>query len=132
LTLDSTDTSGDAGPVKGGGAVNDAQEYQDVYAICDHMPGKERELRVGLTVVCRTAGWTVTLEPTAGNTGINQFMLHLDLTVTPPDPDAGVPEVITPVSTEWRQAPPALEYQQVTFHRSDAEPPPTIDVVHTE
>jgi hypothetical protein len=112
--------------------VNDAQEYQDVYATCNHMPGAERALRVGLTVICPTTGWSVKLEPTAGNTGINQFMLHLDLTVTPPEPGTGVEDVITPVSREWKQAPPALEYEQVTFHRSDAEPPPTMKVDHTQ
>jgi hypothetical protein len=107
-----------------------ADEYRDFYAICDHMPGKDRVLRVGGTVICPTTGWSARLEPTEGNTGINQFMLHLDLVVTPPAPDTPVIEVRTPESAEWRQSPPALEYTDVEFHRSDADPPPTIKVEH--
>jgi hypothetical protein len=33
---------------------------------------------------------------------------------------------------EWREEPPAAEYEQVEFHRSDGTPPPTIDVEHTQ
>ena len=60
-------------------------------------------------------------------------MLHLDLVVTPPPPDEPVRDVITPVAVEeWSEEPPAFEYKQVTFHRSDSDPPPTIDVDHPD
>jgi len=59
-------------------------------------------------------------------------MLHLDLTVTPPPSGTPVEEVITPVSREWKQAPPALEYKEVSFHRSDADAPPPMKVEHPE
>lgn len=111
--------------------MNDA-EYQDFYAICDHMPEADRVLRVGGAVICPTTGWSAGLGPTAGNTGINQFLLQLDLVVTPPAPGTAVEDRLTPVQFEWRESPPAIEYQEVEFHRDDTAPPPTIKVEHVE
>jgi hypothetical protein len=107
------------------------EEYQDFYAICDHMPGAERVLRVGGKVMCPETGWSAHLEPTQGNTGINPLLLHLDLVLT--RPKGGAAEVMTLVDIdEWRQQPPAHEYEQVEFHRSDAKPPPIISVEHPQ
>jgi hypothetical protein len=89
------------------------EEYQDFYAICDHMPGAERVLRVGGKVMCPETGWSA----------------HLVLT----RPKGGAAEVMTLVDIdEWRQQPPAHEYEQVEFHRSDAKPPPIISVEHPQ
>jgi hypothetical protein len=111
--------------------MNDTEErYRGWYAICDHMPGKERDIRVGGEVWCPAAGWSAELTPTMGNTGINEFMLHLDLVVTPPSPEQGARAVVTWVPVEWRAKSPTIEYQQVKIHRADASAPPTLDVDH--
>jgi hypothetical protein len=111
--------------------MNSAQEaYENWFAICNHMPGREPAIRVGGTVICPTTGWSVQLKQTEGNTGINPLMLHLDLIVTPPPPGTPVQEVLTPEEVEWREAPPALEYEEVEFRRSDSDPPPIMKVDH--
>jgi len=71
----------------------------DWTAYHDRMPGKPPILRVDGTCQFRTDGCTATLKPRAGNTGINQFMLALDLVVT--FPDSGAAEVITDVPVHW-------------------------------
>ena len=81
--------------------------------------------------MCPEAGWSAHLEPTRGNTGFNPLLLHLDLVLTPPK--GGAAKVMTlVVIDEWRQQPPVREYEQVEFHRSDAKPPPIIDVDHPQ
>jgi hypothetical protein len=108
------------------------QAYEGFYANCDHMPGAERVLRVGGTVVFRTTGWSARLKRTEGNTGSNPFMLHLDLVLTPPE-DGG--DALTPYELEeWTEAPPTSEYDEVEFHvvGSDDEPPPILKVEHTQ
>jgi hypothetical protein len=112
--------------------MNDTQEYDGFYAICNHQPGGDnRALRVGGKVQCLTKGWSAHFEETQGNTGINPFLLHLDLVLVPPD--GNVPEVLDWIDIdEWRQAPPVQEYKQVEFHRSDGDPPPILDVKHVE
>jgi hypothetical protein len=107
--------------------------YEGFYANCDHMPGAERAIRVGGTVVFRTTGWSASLKRTEGNTGINPHMLHLDLVLVPPDGGGG--EAITSYELpEWKEAPPAAEYDEVEFHvqGSDDDRPPILKVVHTQ
>jgi len=106
------------------------QEYDGFYANCNHQPGGDnRALRVGGRMECPTPGYSAHFEPTQGNTGIGQDILHLDLVVMAPG--GTEPEVMTWIDIdEWMQAPPAREYQQVQFHRSDRDPPPIIDVDH--
>jgi hypothetical protein len=107
--------------------------YEGFYANCDHMPGAERVLRVGGTVVFRTMGWSAKLERTEGNTGINPLMLHLDLVLAPPANGSG--DALTPYPLEeWTEAPPAAEYEEVEFHvqGSDDDPPPILKVEHTQ
>ncbi len=98
------------------------------------MPGSARTMRVTGTVVFRTGGWSCSLRPTEGNTGINTRMLSLDLVLQRPDGDA-VPEVLTPCDVEWSADDPAIEYEQVQFRvvgGTDDDPPPVIDVEHPE
>lgn len=108
-------------------------EYKNFYAICSHSPVGEHALRVGGTVCFRTSGWSATLEQTEGNTGINPFLLHLDIVMIPPDPATPVQEVITCQELpEWQVAEPAIEYTELEFHvrGSDDPPPPVIPVQH--
>jgi hypothetical protein len=106
--------------------------YQDFYAICNHMPGAERVLRVGGTVVAPTNGWTAELEEYSGQPSPNQFLLQLTLRVRVPT--GPVLEVLTPIELEeFRIEDPPIEYTQVEFHvegASDIEPPPVIEVEH--
>jgi nitrite reductase/ring-hydroxylating ferredoxin subunit len=102
---------------------NNEERYRGWYAICDHL---ERKIRVGGEVQCPSRGWSAELR-TKDNTANNQFMLHLDLVVTPPDQN--VEQAITWVPVEWRES-PAIEYQEVKIHRADASAPPTLDVQH--
>jgi hypothetical protein len=114
-------------------ADNGRGEYlNDWRADCDHMPGpgRDRDLRVGGTIRFRTDGWTAELTPTEGNTGSNQLMLHLDLVVTAPD--GPVNRVITDVPVEWHDESPAFDYDEVEFHRADADPPPRMKIQHLE
>jgi hypothetical protein len=111
-------------------------EYEDFYANCDHMPGADRVLRVGGTVVCPTSGWSARIRPHQqhGTGPINPLLLELDLTVTGPADGEVVLEVLTPIQPEeYRIEDPAIEYQQVVFHLvgRDEEGPGTIEVVHT-
>jgi hypothetical protein len=58
--------------------------YEDFYAIHDHMPGADGALRVGGTVVFRTGGWSaqLRLHEKQRPTGINPFILYVDLIIT--------------------------------------------------
>lgn len=112
-------------------------EHESFFAICNHMPGADRALRVGGTVVFRTGGWSAKLreherkEPT----GINPFILYLDLVIDPPAEGMAVPEVLTPVELdEFRVEDPALEYQEVHFIvvGTEDEPPERVEVEHPE
>jgi hypothetical protein len=112
-----------------GGAMS-SNEYQDLYAICNHMSGAERVLRVGGKVTCPETNWSAHLEPTQGNTGINPLMLHLDLILERPEGGAEEVVTLTPIE-EWRQENPTIEYEEVEIHRSDGgSPPPVITVDH--
>jgi hypothetical protein len=106
--------------------------YKDFYAICNHMPGADRAIRVGGSVEVPTSNWSAYLEPRPN--GINQFMLHLNLVLTPPD--QGALDVVQWIEVdEWREESPALEYKEVEFHVSDPDyspPPPVIEVQHPE
>jgi hypothetical protein len=112
--------------------MNDSQEYDAFYAICNHEPGGDnRVLRVGGKVQCPTSGWSAHFEETQGNTGINPNMLHLDLVAT--KPGGNVLDRLEWIDIdEWRQDPPAREYDEVEFHRADGDPPPRIKVDHPE
>ncbi|HET9197633.1 MAG TPA: hypothetical protein VFN92_05175 [Solirubrobacterales bacterium] len=106
--------------------------YQDFYAVCNHMPGAERVLRVGGTVVAPTRGWTAVLEQDDGLPPVVQFLLKLKLRVT--EPQDGAAEVITPIELpEYRIEDPAIEYEQVEFvfeGPDGIEGPPVIEVEH--
>jgi len=107
-------------------------EYQDFYAICDHMPGADRVFRIGGTVVAPTGGWTATLEEDDGLPPVNQLLLKLKLVVTKPQ---GVStKAITPVElNEHRIEDPPIEYDEVEFvfeGPDGIEGPETIKVEH--
>ncbi|MBA3618026.1 MAG: hypothetical protein H0W56_00210 [Acidothermales bacterium] len=108
--------------------------YKDFYASHDHMPGRNRALRVTGTVVFTTGGWSCNLRRTEGNTGINPRMLSLDLLLDPPDPAAGVPKVLTPCDIEWTEDEVSEEYNEVRFRvvGAEEEPPPVIPVEHPQ
>ncbi len=109
--------------------------YENFYASHDHMPGRNRAMRVTGTVVFTTDGWSCGLRRTEGNTGINPRMLSLDLLLDPPDPAAGVPEVLTPRDIEWAEDDVSQEYDEVQFRvvgGTDEEPPPVIPVEHPQ
>lgn len=108
--------------------------YEDFYAICNHMPGAERVLRVGGTVITPTNGWLVELRKYEGQPSPNQFLLQLTLrVVVPPGP---VLEVLTPIKLdEFRLKDPPIEYTEVEFHlegSADIEPPPVLQVEHPQ
>jgi len=109
-------------------------EYRDFYAICNHMPGAERVLRVGGTVVAPTNKWTAELEEYSGQPSPNQFLLQLALRVRVPD--GPVLDVLTPIKLEeFRIENPLFEYTQVEFYiegADDIAPPPLIEVQHPE
>lgn len=107
--------------------------YEDFYAICNHMPGSERTLRIGGKVTVRTGGWSAKLARHEGPSGINPFMLTLDLVVT--KPQDGAPEAIETIEIEEFSVPdPTTEYQEVSFRLvgvgEEDEPPPTVEVEH--
>lgn len=109
--------------------------YEDFYANCNHMPGSERTLRVGGKVTVRTGGWSAKLVEHEGPSGINPFMLTLDLVVT--KPQGGVPDVIKTIEIEeFSVTGPTTEYQEVSFHLvgvgEEDEPPPSMKVEHLE
>ncbi|MDQ2631879.1 MAG: hypothetical protein M3Y75_13035 [Actinomycetota bacterium] len=107
-------------------------EYQGFYAICDHMPGADRVLRIGGTVVAPTGGWTAVLEEDDGLPPVNQFLLKLKLVVT--EPQDAATEVITPIElNEHRIEDPSIEYDEVEFvfeGPDDIEGPAMIKVEH--
>jgi hypothetical protein len=107
-------------------------EYQAFYAVCDHMPGADRVLRVGGTVVAPTGGWTATLEEDDGLPPVNQLLLKLKLVIT--EPEGGATDVITPIELdEHRIEDPAIEYDEVEFvfeGPEGIEGPETIKVEH--
>ena len=115
-------------------ASSGVHEYQDFYAICDHMPGATRSLRVGGTVVFRTSGWSARLErhQKAGPTGINPFILYVDLIITPPK-GGTVTKALTPVQLdELPINEPELEYLEVQFVvlGADDDAPRPLEVEH--
>lgn len=105
--------------------------YKEFYAICNHMQGSERALRVGGTVTLSTGGGSAKLgNPKSG--GINPDLLELDLTVTPGQ--AG-PDVISDVKIEeFCDENPSTEFKEVYFHLvdRDEEPPQAIEVEHPQ
>ena len=111
------------------------ERYEDFYAIHDHMPGSSRALRVGGTVVFTTGGWQAALREhqKSGPTGINPFILYVDLVLTPPDGPAT--QALTPVALdELRLEDPSLEYQEVHFKvvGTEDEPPERLDIEHPQ
>jgi hypothetical protein len=109
--------------------------YEDFYAIHDHMPGADGALRVGGTLVFRTGGWSaqLRLHEKQRPTGINPFILYVDLIITPPPTGSAVPQVLTPVELpELRLENVSLEYQEVQFKvvGADEEPPEKLEVQH--
>jgi len=110
--------------------------YENFYASHDHMPGRNRTMRVSGTVVFATGGWSCDLRRTEGNTGINPRMLSLDLLLDPPDPGTGVPEVLSPCNVEWTEDDVSEEYEEVEFRivggTDEEEPPPVIPVEHPQ
>jgi hypothetical protein len=109
-------------------------EYEGFYAICDHMPGKERALRIGGTVVVPTTGWTARIDPYEGLPPVTPFLLELNLTVTAPE-HAGE-DVVTRIELDEEQLkPPPLEFAEVQFNFTGpegAQGPGTITVDHPE
>lgn len=103
--------------------------YEDFTAICDHMPGKSRILRVRGTVWTSTDGWTCELRRTPGNTGFNTRMLSLDIVLVAPTGVAN--EVIVPNPVEWSEQ-IEIETDQVKFRvvGTGDKPPEAIDVDH--
>ena len=123
--------------VTGRANMQGVHAYKDFFASHNHMPGSDRALRVSGTVVFATSGWSCSLCPTEGNTGINPMMLSLDLLLMEPPPGTAVSEVLTPCPVEWSVVDPAIDYQQVQFRvltvrASDDEPPPVLEVVHPQ
>lgn len=110
-------------------------EYKDFYAICNHMPGDDRVLRVGGTLVFPTSGWSAELD-LAKQKGINPLLLEFDLTVSAPPDGKAIEDVLTRFDLEeYRIEEPALEYQQVEFHLVDRDGeagPGTIEVDHPQ
>lgn len=107
-------------------------EYQNMYANCDHMDGKDRTLRVGGEVICPTTGWSAALKPRKGNTGINPYVLSLDLSVTAPGDGEVIQEVLTPTPFSWEATNSAFDYTNVVFRRADGAPPPGMKVTHRQ
>jgi hypothetical protein len=113
--------------------VEGVYEYQELFANCDHMPGADRAIRVGGTVVFRTGGWSADLRESKDQPGINQFILHLDLVLDPPE--GAVTEVLTPVELpQFQIDDPEIEYEEVHFKvvGSEDKPPDPVTVVHTQ
>jgi len=111
--------------------------YEGFYAIHDHMPGSDGALRIGGTAVFRTGGWTaeLRLHDKRGPTGINPFILYLDLVMAPPPDDQSVTQEVTPFDLpEFRLEDPELEYQEVhvSVVNSEDAPPETLKVQHPE
>jgi len=113
-------------------------EYREFYAICNHMPGADRVLRVGGTVVFPTSGWSaeITAHEHQGAPPFNPRVLELDLTVTAPADGVVVTRAETSLELEeYRVEDPALEYEQVHFYlvgREGEDGPGPIEVVHPE
>lgn len=113
------------------------ESYEGFYAIHDHMPGSDRALRVGGTVIFRTGSWSAELRPhqRSGNTGINPFILYLELVIAPPLEGTGVTQVLTPLELpEYRLYDSPLDYKEVHFMvvGTDDEPPEPLIVQHPE
>jgi hypothetical protein len=113
--------------------------YEGFYAIHDDMPGGDRALRVGGTVVFRTGGWSAKLRPheKKGPTGINPYIFYVDLVLTPPAEGTGVTQALERFDLpELRVEHATLEYQEVHFivvGSSEEEPrPETLEVEHPE
>lgn len=109
--------------------------YKDFYAHCDHMPGKERALRVGGVIECPTGGWSAKLVPheRSGPPGINPLVLELDLVVT--EPTGGVPEVLTDIEVEeYKITDPAFDYHDVYIFGDEehGDGPGQVVVIHTQ
>jgi len=93
-------------------------QFNDFYAICDHMPSDEKVLRAGGTVVFPTTGWSVELKKhqRSGPPPISPHTFELDLKITPPPPDATVTRVETPEKVEFRVDARSSEYYDAYFH----------------
>lgn len=105
--------------------------YEDFYAICDHMPGKEQTLRVGGKVNMSSGGWSAKLVPHPGPTGINPKILVLDLILD--RASVGTDAFTTIEVEEYKETSPAFDYEQVEFHVlgvDGEEPPPIMPVEH--
>lgn len=112
----------------------DVIEYKDFYANCNHMPGSDRALRVGGTVVCRGGGWTASLRPheRSGPPPISPLTLELDLVLT--EPESGT-DALTPIEVEeYKVDDPAHDYNDVYIFGDGehGDGPGGIAVVHTQ
>jgi hypothetical protein len=108
--------------------------YEGFYASLDHMPGG-RALRVGGTVVFCTSGWSAELRRHEGPSGIDPFVLYLELVIEPPPPDAMVLQVLTPIELgELRVSNPTQEYRVIRFTvvGSEDDPPERLEVRQPE
>jgi len=117
--------------------MSGVQDYEGFYAIHNHMPGGDHALRVGGTVVFSTGGWSAALRAheSDGPTGINPFILYLELVLEPPGESTNVPQALTPVPLEeFKLEQPTLEYREVQFIivGSDDEAPDRLQVEHPE
>lgn len=84
---------------------------RDWSAVHDHMPGKEKTLRVDGIVDYPTTGFSAWLEPSQPQ-GFNDRILEMDLHETAPADAAE--EVITPVPVHYEKA-TEKEYDQVNI-----------------
>ena len=112
-------------------------EYQDFYAHCNHMPGSEKALRAGGTVVFPTTGWSATLKEheRSGPPPTSPLTLELDLVIERPSDGETIIDVLTPVELdEFRIDRPPAEYGDVYVFVDEefGEGPGQIEVQHTQ
>jgi len=108
--------------------------YKNFHAHCDHMPGKERALRVSGIVECPTDGWSAKLVPheRTGPPAINPLVLELDLVMTE---STSATDVITDIEVEeYKVTDPAFDYHDVyIFGDGDhGDGPGQVVVIHTQ
>lgn len=109
--------------------------YKDFYAHCDHMPGKDRVLRVGGVVECPTDGWSAKLvrHERSGPPPFSPLTLELDLVLEEPQGEAS--EVITDIEVEeFSIKDPSFDYHDVHIFgdREHGDGPGQVVVIHTQ
>lgn len=108
-------------------AVKGIRRFEAFTAVCNHMPGNERTIRVTGTVVFAAPGWSARLTRRGGSGGT----LVLELAVTPPREASGLEAM--PAGVEWEE-PAVVEYDRVAFELtgSNDDAPGPLAVAHPE